>query len=49
MRKVAVKRGASRGARRGVRRGAGRRARIQRKMSLLLRGRLHGCNKGQPS
>ena len=42
-RKAVVKRGVRRGARRGAR----RRARIQRKMLLLLRGRLHGSNKGQ--
>ena len=37
--------------RRGARRGGRRRARIQRKMLLLLEGRerLHGSNKGQPS
>ena len=40
-----VKRGVRRGARRGVRRGV----RIQRRISLMLRGRLDGSNKGQPS
>ena len=41
--------GSEQGSQEGTRRGASRRARIQRKMSVLLRGRLHGCNKGQPS
>jgi hypothetical protein len=47
VRKAVVERRVRRGARRGVR----RRARIQRKMFLLIRGngRLHGSNKGQPS
>ena len=33
-----------RGVRRGVRRGARRGAKIQRKMFLFLRGRLHGSS-----
>jgi len=44
-----VRRGTRRGARREARREARRGARIQRKMFLLLSGRLRGSNKGQPS